>query len=233
MDVLNVISATSEYGCWCSSKETWSQAHGEPLDEIDTLCKGYVQAMKCVEMELADMGIEDCNVMATRYTTKGIDFFDLINLTYDEIVRKCHAINSDPCAARVCIVDVAMIPGVYSLLKENKEYVIDVHFDHAGSTFNQEEMCISLAHIDADAHLAVAGGDGGDSLGSAPSGASAMSAAVTFEIDPIRPVECCGALPFSKPYKTMGGQRECCVSTPYDSNKFTCCENGEVSISCA
>lgn len=235
VDVLNVISATSEYGCWCSSKTTWNKAHGEPLDEIDELCKGYVQNMRCVTMDMADAGVDDCNVMKTRYVTKGIDFFDLENLTYDTIVAGCKRVNDDPCAQNVCIVDVAMIPVVYSLLKNNKEFMIDPDFDHNTGEFDKDGYCTVLSHLDGDDrglfgdyNGAPEGGDGGDSLGSSPASNDLVEMGVAT-----RTVECCGSQPLRKPYKVMGGTRQCCVNTPYDSTKFTCCADGSVGVSCA
>ena len=49
-----------------------------------------------------------------------------------------------------------------------------------------------------------------------------------------REVECCGAQPFRKPFKTMNGDRQCCAAAnlAFDPSKFTCCESGEIKVAC-
>jgi len=43
---------------------------------------------------------------------------------------------------------------------------------------------------------------------------------------------CCGAFPFRFPYKTLGGERQCCGSRTYNSNLLTCCSPGKVKADC-
>lgn len=229
MDVLNAISATSEYACWCSSGENWSEAKGTPLDAMDELCKGYVQAMKCVNMDVMDDGGEEaaatCDPMKTRYLTTGIDFFNLHQLTIDDIVAKCNAANEGLCQKSVCMVDVSMIPNVWHIIKAGHDFIIENGFKHA-SGFDRETTC----HFDA---TAVAGAGASAAVSGDESAVASSNNRAQAQFNG-RETECCGSQPFRKPYKTQEGKRQCCAAAnlPYDATKFTCCESGEVKVAC-
>lgn len=44
--------------------------------------------------------------------------------------------------------------------------------------------------------------------------------------------DCCGHYPFRHPFKTYGGQRQCCGAKTYDSQILKCCANGKVRVNC-
>jgi len=43
---------------------------------------------------------------------------------------------------------------------------------------------------------------------------------------------CCGHYPFRHPFKTYGGQRQCCGAKTFDSSILKCCSNGKVRVNC-
>ena len=44
--------------------------------------------------------------------------------------------------------------------------------------------------------------------------------------------DCCGAYPYRHPYKTYGGQRNCCGMKTYDVTVLNCCPSGKVRVNC-
>lgn len=43
---------------------------------------------------------------------------------------------------------------------------------------------------------------------------------------------CCGEYPYRHPFKTYGGQRDCCGSKTYDVSVLQCCPSGKVKVNC-
>lgn len=44
--------------------------------------------------------------------------------------------------------------------------------------------------------------------------------------------ECCGRYPIRFPYKTLDGDRSCCVSRTFNTNLLNCCDGGVVKANC-
>lgn len=44
--------------------------------------------------------------------------------------------------------------------------------------------------------------------------------------------ECCGIYPIRFPYKTLNGDRDCCVERTYFTNLLSCCSDGKVRVTC-
>lgn len=44
--------------------------------------------------------------------------------------------------------------------------------------------------------------------------------------------ECCGAYPNRWPFKSYGGQRACCISSTYNADMYSCCNDGSIKVSC-
>jgi hypothetical protein len=44
--------------------------------------------------------------------------------------------------------------------------------------------------------------------------------------------DCCGHYPFRHPFKTYGGQRDCCGAKTFDVSILKCCANGKVRVNC-
>ena len=44
--------------------------------------------------------------------------------------------------------------------------------------------------------------------------------------------ECCGAYPFRRPFKTYGGERQCCGSRTFDPSVLRCCEGNRLRSQC-
>jgi len=53
---------------------------------------------------------------------------------------------------------------------------------------------------------------------------------VTTGVDSER--QCCDEQPLRFPYKTYDGARDCCVSHTFDTNMYSCCDDGVVRITC-
>ena len=43
---------------------------------------------------------------------------------------------------------------------------------------------------------------------------------------------CCGQYPIRWPYKTYGGDKDCCETRTYDTGLFSCCADGSVQVTC-
>jgi len=227
--VLNAIKVTSQYGCWCTSEDNWSESRGTPVDQMDHLCKGYVQAMKCLQMDVGDvlgeLASEECNPLTTKYKTAGFNFMKVGEIEIEEIREKCGIANQgDLCKTNVCIVDVAMLPNVWHILKRGSDFIIEANFRHQNGFdrkvecgFQKEASKGAGASADVTGVEGSVGGDEND-----------------LETFRGRDVECCGAQPFRKPYKTQNGNRQCCAAAnlAYDATKFTCCDSGEIKVAC-
>merc|ERR1712226_531927 len=208
-NVLNALKATSEYGCWCSSQDNWADAKGTPVDAMDHLCKGYVQAMKCLQMDVGDvlgeLASENCDPLKTQYKTAGFNFMKVGELDPEEIREKCALANrGDLCQTNVCIVDVAMLPNVWHILKKGSDFIIMDKYRHR-SGFDRKVECTFKGEVSKGA--------------GASADVSGVDRSVVEEVNEFsgRDIECCGAQPFRKPYKTMSGNRQCCAAAnlPY------------------
>ena len=124
--------------------------------------------------------------------TTGIDFFNLHQLTIDDIVAKCNAANEGLCQKSVCMVDVSMIPNVWHIIKAGHDFIIENGFKHA-SGFDRETTC----HFDA---TAVAGAGASAAVSGDESAVVSSNNRAQAQFNG-RETECCGSQPFRKPYR--------------------------------
>ena len=74
-DTLVLSRKMLSYGCWCQILAERKHGQGEPIDEIDLICKQYQQCSKCVELDHQDgvlvgnNSLERCSWETAQYDT--------------------------------------------------------------------------------------------------------------------------------------------------------------------
>ena len=43
---------------------------------------------------------------------------------------------------------------------------------------------------------------------------------------------CCGDYPHRSPYRTMDGKRSCCHGKTFNTERYSCCRDGSISVVC-
>merc|ERR1719219_1780178 len=51
----DIVNAITNYGCWCGRTAELGQAYGgNPVDELDSLCRGWHQCRRCQDFVTCD-----------------------------------------------------------------------------------------------------------------------------------------------------------------------------------
>merc|ERR1711974_294791 len=85
-----------EYGCWCYFYDNVGRGKGNPVDEVDAMCKTLGEGYECAMRDSEDEG-QDCTPWEIDYTAGSGSGRDLFT--------SCQDLNADLCAARACAVE--------------------------------------------------------------------------------------------------------------------------------
>jgi len=210
-----VWNAVNGYGCWCHlDRETMQNARGNPVDELDELCKRRHQAMECM--------VEDgCDPYNTRTRIK--EFFGQSHSYYNRVCPKKNAKQENPfCSSNLCVIEATFVTDAMRILVQHGRNPKYTHYRPGfnGHTkvrnFNYEQRCKTQAH---DLVTASSGGKSGGR-----------------DDRPQRPeTQCCGEYPLRMPFDTKNRSVGCCKSQSenqlgviYDRELKECCADGTV-----
>lgn len=242
----NAMQQIQAYGCWCQfSDNTYIKGKGTPVDAIDRLCKGLSDNYECAAIDGQEEN-DECNPWDTYYSPP---FGSFLAKEHDGVVTECNAMNGEgSCAARACISETVFINRLFhTILRGGK--IISAH-KHS-SDFDPHGDCPVVKPTNAPpAGGSNNGGSGnGSDNGNGNDGESqsdsdsSSGSILTFSNDddeepievtiaPIISIEmdaCCGQYPDRFPYRSQGGDRQCCGVKTYNAMTLTCCD-AEASI---
>jgi hypothetical protein len=102
------IPALDEYGCWCYFAENVGRGKGQPVNEIDSMCKILHDGYECAIRDSEDEG-EDCEPWTVPYlsgTGSGRALYE-----------HCKELNTDSgCSQRACAVETTFVENLFALL---------------------------------------------------------------------------------------------------------------------
>jgi len=262
------------YGCWCyfqQDEHSINHGRGEPVDIFDSLCKRLQEMYECVVIDAEERG-EQCHPWEVQYNIEDeylFDSGDALNSGTAEDREKaltetqwwCRETQGrDLCKRDVCQVELTFIIDLWANViaetaandqsdADNLSSMIDTRNFHENG-FDRDLMCI---HQMSSTQVGVLGGNGDPNSPSSNggNGGNGNSENVPFSTDPqeISTVsvekKCCGNHPFRAPYKTHGGQHQCCeaenIALDWDDQPWNigkgktyspaihvCCEDGSV-----
>ena len=212
---LFTISSVANYGCWCRFNQ-YKPYKGTPQDTVDTACKQWYQNTECLNMDYStDTPAYQCND-AVEYTDVIASLQDPFDDATD-YAAACAAANAgDDCAIGACHVDAVFIRQVFTFLSENT-----LNMTLSGWYGFNGNVCTGFVPSTGTTVAPVEPTTGANLPTTAASGTT---------VTPVPNKECCGAYPDRFPYKTAGGDRQCCVDTTFNVNVLECCPSGPTSI---
>ena len=96
-----------EYGCWCYFYDNVGRGKGNPVDEVDAMCKVLGEGYECAIRDSEDEGL-DCTPWEIAYTAGTGSGRDLYT--------SCQSLNADACAARACAVEGTFVDNLFAVL---------------------------------------------------------------------------------------------------------------------
>ena len=105
--IADAIPQLDEYGCWCYFYDNVGRGKGNPVDEVDAMCKVLGEGYECAIRDSEDEGI-DCTPWTVDY---------LVGTgTGRELYTSCQSLNADSCAARACAVEGTFVENLFAVL---------------------------------------------------------------------------------------------------------------------
>ena len=101
-----------KYGCWCFLSDDPMdvlRGKGMPVDFFDLICRDLVQGYQCVVIDGMESD-EPCFPNMVDYVAYDFD-------TDGDLVKECHEINNDTCAANTCVLEGHFVMQVYKNLE--------------------------------------------------------------------------------------------------------------------
>jgi len=210
---LFTISSVANYGCWCRFNQ-YKPYKGTPQDTVDEACKQWYQNTDCLKMDYSTA--DAATGVSTFQCDDTIEYVDVIASLADpfddatDYEAACAAANpGNDCASGACHVDAVFIRHVFSFLSDNT-----LNMTLSGWYGFNGNVCTGYVPFTGTTVMPVLATTGAN----AP---TTMAAGTTAAPVPSR--ACCGEYPKRFPYKTAGGDRQCCVDTSYNVNILECC----------
>ena len=128
------IDKITNYGCWCNLDNP--RGFGEPVDEIDALCKTLVEAYRCakIDEEQQNVGIEEariCEAWTEEYNSQ-------VAIIQDATYSQCQISNPDnSCAAKACSIEGYFVENLFVLFFQNIKPVTEL-FSHENFDWQSE-----------------------------------------------------------------------------------------------
>jgi hypothetical protein len=211
---LFTISSVANYGCWCRFNQ-YKPYRGTPQDTVDQACKQWYQNYDCLGVDFNTNTPHFRCDLDVEYTDVITSLSDPFLMTTDYQVA-CANANADPCAAEACHVDAVFIRHVFLFLSDNT-----LNMTLSGWYGFNGNVC--TGRVDSTGTTAA---PGPAATTAAPVPETTAPAGTTAT--PVPGTLCCGAYPDRYPYKTQGGDRQCCVDTTFNINVLECCATTNV-----
>jgi hypothetical protein len=203
---LFTISSVANYGCWCRFN-MYKPYKGTPQDTVDEACKQWYQNYDCLANDFnTDTVVCNDDVEYADVITKLSDPF----LPTTDYAAECAIKNAgDDCAIEACHVDAVFIRHVFNFLADNT-----LNMTLSGWYGFNGDICTGRVPGGTTA----APGAAATTMNPATTGAPGTT------LNPPLPAKaCCGAYPNRYPYRTRGGDTQCCVATTFNVYLMECC----------
>ena len=105
----NLFSSVERYGCWCylpPDADYRSNARGQAVDEMDSICKAMINAYKCATMDAEDNGEDSCDAQTVPFNFPNL----FLGTPIEDLSGQCITLNPDNvCGQRACQIEVAFV----------------------------------------------------------------------------------------------------------------------------
>lgn len=203
------------YGCWCYFEEDHGKGKGEPVDQIDQFCRTLHHGYSCILMDHAEEG---CVPWSIPYNSAvGTGPFDFLGMSMQKIRDECdHQNVPGSCEAHTCMVEGYFV----------QQFIL--YSTHGGGISDDFRHELGVFDVSRTCKIKTPGSGGGSPGSGGPgNGNGSGGEAPIFHGD-----KCCGEQPERFPYKSLDGQRDCCVNKTFDTVLRQCCEDGSVQVVC-
>jgi len=216
---LFTISSVANYGCWCRFNQ-YKPYRGTPQDTVDQACKQFFQNYDCLGLDFNTNSPHFRCDIDTDYTDVIVSLSDPFDPATDYDAA-CSAANADPCAAQACHVDAVFIRDVFLFLADNT-----LNMTLSGWYGFNGNICTGKV----DSIAGTTGAPGPAATTGAPVPATTAPVVAGTTATPVPGTACCGSYPNRYPYKTQGGDRQCCVDTTFNVNVLECCPTNVLQV---
>jgi len=124
------------YGCWCFFGNIDSAlGRGPPLDSYDAICQKLALCYRCVIVDAAEDGADDCDPMTVSFNA-GLTMSGSLGIS--NVTTSCQTENEANCSWRTCTCAMTMITGFFNLSFDSSN-VFDDNLSHDnGFDYNLE-----------------------------------------------------------------------------------------------
>ena len=132
----------NQYGCWCYFEDDYIKGMGQPMDELDKICKDLNQGYRCIILDMEEQGTS-CIPYTAPYSSafgfgKPPTAFDR-----DSLIAECDLQNpSDECARATCKVEGWFMVQYFNFAmsggQQTPEYRFGSGFDHDANCRNKK-----------------------------------------------------------------------------------------------
>jgi len=200
-----MIDSIDGYGCWCYFQGQHGSGRGEPQNLVDAQCKILHNGYSCILEDYENLDTSEIN-------------FEEPCVPWDVVYNSVSGLGMVLTNPNNNNVEDALRHKCRKMNKNNwcaeKACIVEnyfiiktLHLFLKGVEFDPD-MKHSLGHFDPKSGCPIKAGNGDSEK------------------------ECCGEYPVRFPYKTLGGERSCCVNKTYSTSRLHCCDDGAVRISC-
>jgi len=140
------------YGCWCSASTYFAFGKGQPVDELDKICKNVVENYRCIKHDTANengdcpRNFHDYNVPLSLY------------LSQDQLMDRCADIQDEDlsderkiCAKRRCLVDSTVFHFMLNNFSPTGfQFDTGMIWKEFGGSFDPAVECLNAGNYEED-----------------------------------------------------------------------------------
>ena len=141
-NIVNAIHSLNGYGCWCYFYDRIGSGAGQPVDEIDEICKVLADGYQCAMIDHENSGGRACIPWEISYQSGTGEGEDLWN--------SCNELNNDLCQRFSCAVEGQFTESLFNFLKTGQPINFS-QFGHIHSNFDIVTTCHGMTHEEWDA----------------------------------------------------------------------------------
>lgn len=213
------------WGCWCYfNEEDHGKGKGQPVNELDHLCRSLHDGYDCTEMDDASCLAHTQEHEVEYPPPMPNGWFD--ESDWPDLRAACEAANADQCGQRACAIESYFMAELLKIYVENDFSVAALY--GAGGAFDSTYRH-SNGFDPATSCQTVNGGGGGAGGSGGVIGGTGGSSGSTGDNNKV----CCGEYPLRFPYHTDGGSRSCCGQKTYDASLLSCCTDNTIQMVCS
>lgn len=128
------------YGCWCNFDDKSKHGYGDPVDEVDTLCKAATQCLECAAWDGHQEG-DSCSPLDVEYTSKKV--INKPDGTMTDTEWSCStAFNQDSgnCSTRSCMCHEEFYAAMWNYMLTHG-IGVNQDYKHSSGKFDEAATC--------------------------------------------------------------------------------------------